>query len=559
MKRGLFFLLMMGCFSALFSCTTFLITKGASADGSLLVGHSDDIELGDERIVYVPAGDHPPGAKRPIYTIANHYPRLVDANRADAYQIGDEPTQILGYIDEAAHTYAYFDGNYGIMNEHQLAIGECTNSTYFYQDPDPTKRIFNISELSHIALERCRGAKEAVLLMGQLAEKYGYYDFGETLLVADKEEGWVFEISATSDGTSALWVAQKVPDGEVFVAANQFRIRDVSPNDPNMLYSSNLFAIAEKQKWMDPKSSKPLDWVKCICPGEFDHPYYSLRRVWRVFSKINPSLNLSPWVKDAYTRDYPFSIPPQKKLTLQDALALYRDHYEGTKFDQREGIAAGPYGLTSRYLGDYDITDHPDQRKEPLKGAWERPVSVYYIGYTYVNQVRGWLPDAIGGVTWIGFDTPYNTCFMPLFAGVQSLPHCMEYGSVQHYDEGFIFWPFNIASNWISTFQQIALPDLIAKQKEIEQNEFSLQRQIEDRALALYREDPETAQQMLTAYCNDNALDVMRKWWDFDHFLMEKYNSGFINKPKLSVKMGYPEKWREQAGYKNGPTTYTRK
>lgn len=554
--KKLCLLFLIGSASSLFSCTTFLITKGATADGSLLVGHSDDNELGDERIVYIPAKDHPPGSKRPIYMPGTKYPRLVAPDFAEAYGVGEPKSDIAGYIDEVEHTYAYFDGNYSIMNEHQLAIGECTNSTYFYQDPDPEKRIMGIAELSHIALERCTKARDAIVLMGQLAEKYGYFDFGETLLVADKEEGWVFEITSTPEGTSALWVAKKVPDGEVFVAANQFRIRDVLPNDPDVLYSSNLFSIAEKQRWTHPDNKKPLDWLTCVCPGEFDHPYYSLRRVWRVFSKVNPSLHLSPWVKDAYTRDYPFSIKPIKKLTLQDAFALYRDHYEGTPFDQREGLAAGPYGLTSRYLGQYDITDFPNKRKEPLKGAWERPISVYYIGYTYINQVRGNLPDPVGGVMWIGFDTPYNTCFMPIYVGVLSLPHSMQYGSPQEYNEDFIFWPFNVASNWISLFQQIALPDLVAKQKEIEQKQFDQQMQMDEKALSLYQNNPDAARAMLTEFCANNTQDVMHEWWDLTHFLMGKYNAGFINQPKPCEKMGYPEKWRKQVGYQKGPTQY---
>lgn len=542
--------------SYLYSCTTFLITKGATVDGSILVGHCDDNELGDERIVFVPAKDHPPGSKRPIYAESTKYPRVVASDIARAYKVGGDPTKILGSIEEVEHTYAYFDGNYGIMNEHQLAIGECTNSTLFYRDPDPEKRIMGISELSHIALERCTKARDAVKLMGNLAEKYGYYDFGETLLVADKTEGWVFEITSTPEGTSALWVAKKVPDGEVFVAANQFRIRSVIPSDPDMLYSSNLFAIAEKQRSWSPKSKEPLDWVRFVCPGEFDHPYYSLRRVWRVFSNLNPTLNLSPWVEDAYTKAYPFSIKPEKKLSLQDAISLYRDHYENTPFDQRKGLAAGPYGLTSRYLGPYDITDFPDKRKEPLKGAWERPISVYYIGYTYINQIRGDLPDAIGGICWLGFDTPYNTCFMPFYTGVSDLSDSLQYGSAQRYDEKFIFWPFNIASNWISLFQQVALPDLLAKQKELEQKQFALQQKIDEKALALYKKNPADAQKFLTDFCKTNAQDILLEWWNLVHFLMEKYNNGFINKPEPSEKMGYPEKWRESVGYKNGPISY---
>ena len=559
MKKWCFSLFFVGCVASLFSCTTFLITKGATVDGSILVGHSDDNDLGDERIVYIPAKDHAPGSQRIIYLPGIKYPRFVATDIAKAYQIGDEASKVAGTIDQVEHTYSYFDGTYGIMNEHQLAIGECTNSTYFYQDFDPEKRIMSIAELSHIALERCTKAKEAVQLMGDLAEKYGYFDFGETLLVADTEEGWVFEITSTPEGTSALWVAKKVPDGEVFVAANQFRIREVSPNDPDMLYSSNLFQIAEKYKWWNASSKKPLDWVRCVCPGEFDHPYYSLRRVWRVFSLVNPSMHLSPWVEDAYTKAYPFSIKPEKKLTLQDAMALYRDHYEGTPFDQREGLAAGPYGLTSRYLGDYDLTDYPDKRKEPLKGAWERPISVYYIGYTYINQVRGWLPDEIGGVSWIGFDTPYNTCFMPFYAGVQNLPHSMQYGCAQKYDENFVFWPFNLVSNWISLWQQVALPDVVSKQKEIELNEFSLVGEMDQEALALYQKNPERAKQKLTEFCNQNVQSVMQQWWDLVHFLMEKYNSGFINQPKPCEKMGSPEKWRDSVGYKKGPISYRKK
>ncbi len=542
-----------------FSCTTFLITKKATVDGSILVGHTDDNELGDNRIVYIPAKDHPINSKRPIYVQSLKYPRIVAENRADAYKIGEKKNEPVGFIDEVPHTYAYFEGIYGIMNEHQLSIGECTDSTYFYFDFDAQKRILNIAELSHIALERCKKARDAIILMGGLAEKYGYFDFGETLLVADTEEGWVFEITATPEGTGALWVAKKVPDGEVFVAANQFRIREVDPNDKDMLYSSNLFSVAEKQKLWNKESKKPLDWLTLVCPGEFDHPYYSLRRVWRVFSNVNKSLNLGPWVEGPYTKAYPFSIKPEKPLSLQDAMALFRDHYQDTEFDQTKGIGAGPYGLPDRYLGDYDVTDFPNKRTKPLEGAWERPISVYYVGYYHINQIRGWLPDMIGGVSWIGFDSPFNTCYMPIYAGVKDLPISMQYGSCQKYDEKFAFWPFNITSNWISLWFNQSINDVLAKQKEIEEGEFLLQKQTDEKALALYQKNPEEARKFLAKVCTDNVNEVMRKWWDLNHFLMEKYNSGMIHKPKVGQKMGYSKEWRDEALYKNGPTSYEKK
>lgn len=544
-------------FTLAFSCTTFLITKGATKDGSILIGHSDDNAMEDQRIIYIPAKDHPKGSKRAIYKPSSE-PRLVAPERAKAYA-GEKPSEILGYIDEVEHTYAYIDGTYSIMNEHQLAIGEDTNSTYFYQDPDPQTRIMSIQELSHIALERCTKAREAVILMGSLAEKYGYFDFGECLLVADPEEGWIFEITSTPEGKSAMWVAKKVPDGEVFVSANQFRIREVIANDPDMLYSSNLFSIAEKQKVWSSKSKEPLDWLRLVCPGEFDHPYYSLRRVWRVYDRINPSLKLSPWVEDAFTKAYPFSIKPEKKLSVQDAISLYRDHYENTQFDQTKGLAAGPYGLPYRYLGPYDTTDFPDKRTEPLEGAWERPISLYYVGFTYINQIRGSLPDPIGGVVWIGFDTPYTCCFMPLYAGINKLSDCFSYGSTRTYDENFIWRPFNILSNWISMMYDIALADLQAKQKELEDMEFSKQSEIEQQALDLYKTNPKKAQKFLTNYCKENAEKILKEWWNLTHTMMVKYNHGFIITPDKAEKVGYPKEWRDKVGYKDGPTTYTKK
>jgi dipeptidase len=190
---------------AALACTTILVGKNASADGSVMVSHSDD-GLGDGRLIYVPAMDHPPGAMRPVYYAhcalgympqwgASESQRLVTAERGPGYNTpGVPPSVPIGYIPQVAHTYAYFDANYGIMNEHQLSIGECTDLAKVDPLPEPGKRMFYSAELSRVALERCRTAREAVLLMGQLIEQYGYYGTGETLLVADPNEGWVMEM-----------------------------------------------------------------------------------------------------------------------------------------------------------------------------------------------------------------------------------------------------------------------------------------------------------------------------------------------------------------------------
>ena len=207
------------------ACTSFIITPGASADGSMYVAHTNDgfgagvvgHEVVDEsaRLVYVPPADHPDGAKRAVY---------YDPNSGS-----DEPTSVaeaqvkpLAYIPEVKHTYGYFTGSYGIINEHQLMSGEVTDGAKVQPTSDPDKRIFYSSELSNIALERCRTAKDAVTLVGQLIDQYGYYGTGETLLFADPKEAWVIEMcGGTPDGKGGLWVAQKVPDGEIFVTATR--------------------------------------------------------------------------------------------------------------------------------------------------------------------------------------------------------------------------------------------------------------------------------------------------------------------------------------------------
>jgi len=241
---------------ATYSCTTILVTKEATEDGSVIVAHSDDSELFDQRLVYVPAADHEPGSLRPVYYDASslgdrpqyhgyELKRYVGTHRGPTYVDSDAPQSIpLGHIPQVEHTYAYFDGSYGIMNEHQLMFGECTDGTKIQPDPIPGKLIFYSAELSRVAAERCTKAREAVELIGQLIETYGYYGTGETLPIGDTEEGWVIEMAPSPEGKGGLWVAKKVPPGEIFVAANELRIRQVDPDDPDMLYCSNLHEIA---------------------------------------------------------------------------------------------------------------------------------------------------------------------------------------------------------------------------------------------------------------------------------------------------------------------------
>ena len=296
---------------------------------------------------------------------------------------------------------------------------ECTNGDKYQPNPVTAKEAektgkhipaFYSQELSLIVLERCKKASEAIELMGELIEEYGLYSTGETLLLADEDEAWIFEMCALPDEKyHSAWVAQQVRDGEVFVAANEFRIRQIEDNRKYIIYSKLLKPGLEKLGWWNPETGT-LDWLSSISNGEYNHPYYSLRRVWRVLDRVNPDLALSPWVtkgfedvkNGSYATDYPFSIKPKCPLTLQDVFALYRDHYEGTQFDlTTKGVAAGPYGDPNRFIGQYDGNQNNITENQHMYGAWERPISVFYQGYTYVNQLRPrtqGIPEATRGL-----------------------------------------------------------------------------------------------------------------------------------------------------------------
>jgi len=551
------------------ACTTIIVTPGASEDGSMFVTHSDDNELMDERIVYVPAADWEDGATRPVYCSAcalgpfpqyNSFsdPRLVCAERAAAYDHPAQPQSIpLGEIPQVEHTYAYFDGSYGIMNEHQLMIGECTCGSKWMLDPEPGKRIFYSSELSRVALERCTSAKDAVELMGQLIETYGYYGTGETLLVGDPEEAWVFEMCCgTADSTGGLWVAQRVPDGEIFVEANEFRIRNIIDNDNVFLCSSNLLEECENLEWWNPEQGE-FDWLHAVSEGEYNHPYYSLRRVWRVLSLAAPSADLSPWVEDGFSDYYPFSIAPDHPLATREVMRLHRDHYEGTPFDMTQGIAAGPFGFPYRYYGPQDSSGDIGDPDRQLEGAWERPLSVNYCGYVYVNQGRSWLPDPIGGITWFGPDKPAETCFVPFYAGVSDLPASYQICNTSEFSREAAWWAFNFVGNWAGIRYNLMHLDIADQQEEIEIAEISGISRADSVALSMIRNSDEITE-YLTQFCTSNADSVVSEWWNFAGRMIVKYDDGFLNSPAhMAHELGYPEWWLDQSGWEQGPISYT--
>jgi dipeptidase len=534
----------------------------------MFVTHSDDGHLSDARLMYVPAADHEPGSQRPVYYDAVsmgelpqyasfEYRRYAGTSRGPDYEDPDAPqTEPIGYIPQVPHTYAYFDGNYGLMNEHQLMFGECTDGSKTDNTQPGPDRLFYSSELARVALERCTKAEDAVRLIGHLIDTYGYYGTGETLPVADPEEAWVIEMVPGPKDVPGLWVAQKVPDGEVFVAANELRIREVDPKDPDQLFSSNLFTAAEAMGWWKPEDG-PLDWLRTVSLGEYNHPYYSLRRVWRLMTKLAPSRKFSPWVKDGYTKDYPFTIKPDRKLAREDVMALHRDHYEGTPFDMTKGVAAGPFGCPYRILGEYDASGDVSDPTKKREGAWERPLSVYYCTYVYVCEGRKHLPDPIGGIFWFGNGKPAETCFTPFYVGATGIATPYKICDARIFTRDSAFWAFNFVENWAALNYQAIHGDIVAHREVLEKEAAEAIEHIDTKALELYEDDPAKARALLTEFSMNTASNVFHSWQQFGDRLVAKYADGGMNYPgRLNEEIGYPAEWLKTTSWPNGPITY---
>lgn len=491
------------------ACTIMLVTKGASADGSVLVAHSNDGFGGDPNVVFVPAKNHEKGSLRPVYPTAAaddelpeyncfYNPHLVAPERSDAYNFPDKPqTKPIGYIPEVEHTFAYIDAEYSVMNEYGLSLGESTDQCA-HLPKMPYKEgggVFYSSELGRVALERCKTAREAIKLMGELIDEYGLYGTAEALFVADREEGWLFEMQPIPSGKGGLWIAEKIPDGHFSIAANQLRIRAIRESDPNQIFNPKLPQMLEELGWATYDAQGNLDWVKSLRGEEWNHPYYSMRRVWRGFDTVAPSLKLSSKV-DGWDSDYyPLSVKPDKKLAITDIMKLYRDYYQGTEFDKSASQFAGLHGSPYHY----------ENEKRTERGI----LSAKTI-YTYITQVNDNLPAPI---CWTSINTPLENPFIPF--AVAQMPDAYHNALRDTYDGSKMFW----ASSQVTALSRgywNSLGETV--EKAVEQSEKT--------SLKLVNSSCKLSKEKFAATLNQNALKVFDDWKNLYKELLIQYNGG---------------------------------
>lgn len=536
MKRGKLFsgllfaiVVLMFATSAL-ACTPMAAGKDATVDGSVIVAHTCDGWY-DNRIQIIEGGDHEPGEMVDIYvdmcldTRPNRIPQLV------------------GEIPQVEHTYTYFHIGYPFMNDQQVVIGEHTWSGR--QEASSPEGLLYIANLEQLGLQRASTAKECVEIMGALAEQYGYGDGGESLLVGDENEVWVFEICGagplwTRDSglPGAHWVAQRLPDDEFYVAANRARIGVIDFEDTeNFMWSTNITDFPKQMEWWT--EGEPFHYANTFHPGS-EGSFGSSRREWRAFSLVAPSIDLP--ILD-HTEHYQFSVKPDEKISVQTIMALYSDHLEGTEYDLTVGPASEPFGNPNRW------TVTRDQRPEG-RTAWERAISVARCSYSFVSQSRSWLPDEIGTVLWFGEDSADTTVYVPIYGSVTEIPVEWTQGARHTFDRESAWWAFNLVNNWANLRFNAIYPEIRAEKALYEDEFFANQQAIEDEALALYNEDPAKAVEFLTKYTYDNMKAVEEGWWNFAFRLIGKYyDGGMINDEGGMTSLGYSTEYLESVDF----------
>ncbi len=499
--------------SAAWACTNLLVTKGASADRSVVITYTCDGEF-HPRLRYIPAADHEPD---------------------ETIEVKDWSGKVHGAMKQVPHTYAVV----GLINEHQLALSETTFSgREELYNPDG---LLHYWDLMRLALQRAKTAREAIIVMTGLVEEFGYRSPGETISIADTEEAWILEIIGPGKGEKgAQWVARRIPDGYISCHANKARIGEFPLDDPdNCLYSENVISFAIEKGYYNPASGEPFRYRDAYCPPTPRNQRYAAMRVWSLFRRAAPSLKLSPdyhrGVEGA--EPYPLWIKPDKKLSVGDVFALMRDHYEGTAFDMTRGIDAGPHGTPNRWR---PIT----WKVDGVEYAWERPISTQQTGFSFVSQSRSWLPDPVGGVLWYGVDDTYTTCYVPLYCGISAIPESYTVGSLKQFDWDSAWWTFNFVANFANVRYNHMIKDIQVVQRDIEGNFLALQPLVEKTAFELASSDPELMTRYLTDYSVSHAEMTVKRWRELGKHLITKYNDGYVQeKPGSAGEQGYTDTW----------------
>jgi len=498
-------------------CTSIMVGRLASTDGSVITCHTCD---GNYRqwVNIVPRRQSKPGAMNKVYEGLMHTETPQDTRGII----------LKGEVPGVAETFAFLNTAYPAMNEFGLAIGETTIGGK--QELYNPEGMFMIEELERLMLERCKTAREAIKLAGELVKQYGYGDYGECLTIADSKEVWHFEIFGAGPlEKGAVWAAVRIPDDQVGISANIPRIGQLNLKDPNnYLASDNVFRVAEEMGWWDPKKDEPFKFWKAYGGTKA----FAVREYF-VFSQLAPSLKLDP-----NAEELPFSIKPGRKVSVRDILRLYRETYEGTDHDMSRNLAVRKRNsdelVRSPVVSNWMSRDWINliNTLKPGTIAPQRTIAINACAYATVIQLRSWLPPAVGAVCWFAFDNPALSARIPIFAGVRELPPSFEICAQHRYREDSAAWIFRRANRlailrWgdnrqlvedtVRAFEEKAMAELPLVEKKVLE---IINSKTPDR-------EPLTVDEYLTQYTGDFARAVMQRYRELYELFWTRYARGF--------------------------------
>jgi len=498
-------------------CTSIMVGRLASTDGSVITAHSCD---GNYRtwLNIVPRAKHFKGAKNKIYSGKLHNETSWDLR--DIVERGEIP--------QVEETYAFLNTAYPCMNEHQLAIGETTIRGR--KELNNRMGMFVIEELERIMLERCTNARDAIRLAGDLVKKYGYGDRGECLTIADPKEVWHFEIFGSGlREKGAVWAAVRIPDDHIGISANIPRIRELHLDDSDhYMASDNVFSFAKEKGWWDPESGEPFKFWKAYSGRK---PFST--REYYVLSTLAPSMNL-----DMNAEELPFSLKPDKKVSIRDIMKFYRETYAGTGFDMTKNLMVKARRSDKMIKSpvanpwmSYDMRTLLNTLKPGVVERY-RTIAIAGCAYSHIIQCRDWLPDPVGGICWFALDNPGQSPRIPIFAGATELLPSFEISAQHRFRTDSACWAFRRA-NRLSTVRWGAAGKYIEEAiKEFEEKAFADLPYIEKRAGELYKgklseEDAEKLKEYLTKYTNDFARAAIHKYRELGDKFWTMFARGF--------------------------------
>ena len=497
------------------ACTNFIVGKKASADGSVICTYNADDYGLFINLCHYPAGTHPKGTMRKIFNW--------DTNK---YQ---------GVIPEAPQTYNVI----GNINEFQVSIAETTYGGR--EEMEDSTGILDYGSLIYLALQRSKTAREAIQVMTTLAQTYGYNSGGETFTICDPNEAWIMEMMGKGPGSKGVvWVALRVPDDAICAHANQSRITKFNMNDKaNVLYSKDVVSFARLKGWFTGKD-KDFSWRDTYAKPTFGGRRFCDARVWSFFNHFaNDFDKYLPWAlgKDKDAEDMPLWIIPNKKVSVQDVMACMRDHYENT-----------PLALDSSSVGGgvWEMPYRPTPLRFKVDGKNyfnERPVSTQQTAFSYVAQLRSWLPREVGGVLWFGNDDGNMVAYTPIYCGNTTQPECYNTPGADAvtFSDKNAFWVCNWVSNMVYPRYNQMFPTLKEVRDSLENSYFANQLAIEKQAVALYNTDKAKAISLLNQYSNDKAQQMLHHWKNLAVRLIVKFNDMAVKPEKNGMFVRTPE------------------